>query len=121
MVADGVRIWEIFSRKSSLNDLALRAILVPRKLPLWPDGDGVAGTGTTPDDTDAGVDDVLLTTAPGSRIGSEWHNESTNGYRKFILHKQTQGAHTSNAIAGGFCLPCIYSRAFDHFSSILSR
>lgn len=74
MVADGVRIWEIFSRKSSLNDLALRAILVPRKLPLWPDGDGVAGT-ATPDDTDAGVDDVLLTTAPGARIGSEWHND----------------------------------------------
>lgn len=65
IVADGVRIWEIFSRKSSLNDLALRAIFVPRKLPLWPDGDGVAAAAppATPDEDDD-TDDVL-TTAPG--------------------------------------------------------
>lgn len=70
----GVRIWEIFSRKSSLNERALRAIFVPRKLPLCPDGDGVAADpedddvdppppNTTPPPDDD--DDDVLTTAPG--------------------------------------------------------
>uniref|UniRef100_A0A2M3ZQI5 Putative secreted peptide n=1 Tax=Anopheles braziliensis TaxID=58242 RepID=A0A2M3ZQI5_9DIPT len=36
MVLVGVRICEIFSRKSSLNDLARRASLLPRMLPLGP-------------------------------------------------------------------------------------
>lgn len=31
----GVRIWDIFSIKSSLNDLARLANFVPRKLFLW--------------------------------------------------------------------------------------
>lgn len=34
---DGVLICEIFSKKSSLNDLARLANFVPRKLPLCPD------------------------------------------------------------------------------------
>lgn len=39
----GVRICEIFSRKSSLKDRALRASLFPRMLPLWPDDPGAPG------------------------------------------------------------------------------
>lgn len=39
----GVRIWEIFSRKSSLKDRARRASLFPRMLPLWPDDPGAPG------------------------------------------------------------------------------
>lgn len=39
----GVRIWEIFSRKSSLKERARRASLFPRMLPLWPDDPGAPG------------------------------------------------------------------------------
>lgn len=41
IVLVGVLICEIFSRKSSLNDLARRASFVPRKLLLCPEGHGV--------------------------------------------------------------------------------
>lgn len=37
----GVRICEIFSKRSSLNERARRANFVLRKLPLWPEDDGV--------------------------------------------------------------------------------
>lgn len=40
MVLVGVLIWEIFSKKSSLNERARRASLVPRRLPLWPEDPG---------------------------------------------------------------------------------
>lgn len=40
IVLVGVRICEIFSKKSSLNERARRANLVPRKLPLWPEEPG---------------------------------------------------------------------------------
>lgn len=74
MVAEGVLIWEIFSRKSSLKDRARLAILVPRRLPLFPEEDegcgGVCWAATPPPD-DGDDDDIdVLTTAPETNTQS---------------------------------------------------
>lgn len=60
----GVRICEIFSRKSSLKERALRASLLPRMLPLWPDDPGAPGV------TDALSPPFSVTGAPGELVAA---------------------------------------------------